>query len=210
MYSVLYGMDNSEFEKNSKRYLEKFDLIDYLDNPVKNFSKGMKQKLSLIKSIQHNPEILILDEPFSGVDPQMRLIIRQILFELKNIGVAIFITSHDLDEIQKIADKIIIIEKGKIIVNKDKKKLFEKNGFHYELKYLNEFQTDIKLFIKSLDFLSIELNEDENIMLINSQKELFFEDIYQIMLKKIKIKEFNRIEESLENIYFQSLKNNEY
>ncbi|MCK9226037.1 MAG: ABC transporter ATP-binding protein [Candidatus Muirbacterium halophilum] len=210
IYSVLYGMNDKDFYNNSKKYLKKFDLIDFMNKPVKTFSKGMKQKLSLIKSIQHNPELLILDEPFSGVDPQMRINIREILLELKEKGITIFTTSHDLGETQKIADKIMIIEKGKIIVNRMKKELLEGDGISYELKYINENNYDMKTIVDSLKFLSVTLNEKENMLIINSEREIYFDEIYKIMAEKIKIKEFNRVEHSLENIYFQSIKNNEH
>ncbi|TYB30769.1 MAG: ABC transporter ATP-binding protein [Candidatus Mcinerneyibacterium aminivorans] len=104
--------------KNSKkiinRYLTEFNLYEKKDVLIKNLSKGMKRKLSLIKSIIHNPRLLILDEPFNGIEPKSRKEIKNKLIRYVSKGNIVFITSHILDEIEKLADEFGIIYNGQI------------------------------------------------------------------------------------------------
>ncbi|MGC8789700.1 MAG: ABC transporter ATP-binding protein [Caldisericum sp.] len=98
-------------------YSERLGLKDYLNKRVYTYSKGTKRKLSLLLSLLLKPQILILDEPMTGLDPISRKNTRDLLFELKENGVGILLTSHDLAEVEKCADRFILINNGKIIAN---------------------------------------------------------------------------------------------
>ena len=114
-YAGLYGLEGAEFEARAELLLKKLELYDFRLKPVKTFSKGMTQKLSLIKALQHKPRLLFLDEPMSGLDPATRIMMREFLLELKkNEKVSVFITSHDLGEVEQLCDSVIILEKGRV------------------------------------------------------------------------------------------------
>jgi ABC-2 type transport system ATP-binding protein len=95
--------------------LELFNLSDWKHKKVKTFSKGMRQKLGIIQSILVDPQILVLDEPQTGLDPKARIEIRKFIKELQNQGKSIFVASHMLHEISEVCDKIALINHGKII-----------------------------------------------------------------------------------------------
>jgi ABC-2 type transport system ATP-binding protein len=91
-----------------------FDLADSFDDQIRTYSKGMRQRASFIKALMNEPELLILDEPFAGLDPEMQEIMRGHLLRLKSEGVTIFFSSHNLYEVNRLCDKIAIIKDGEI------------------------------------------------------------------------------------------------
>ncbi|PEC22633.1 ABC transporter ATP-binding protein [Bacillus cereus] len=96
-------------------YAKQFDLIDKMNSFISSYSKGMKQKLSIISALIHSPTILILDEPLTGVDPISSTIIKNYLKEYAQKGNIVIFSSHILEMVEKLCDKIILINKGKIV-----------------------------------------------------------------------------------------------
>jgi len=113
----LYKMDWSSVDKKAKDLLHLFDLSDYLESRMTTFSKGMRQKVLLIAGMMHNPSILFLDEPLSGLDANAVILVKEILTQLKRSGKTIFYSSHLMDVVEKISDRIMIISKGEMIAN---------------------------------------------------------------------------------------------
>jgi ABC-2 type transport system ATP-binding protein len=113
----LYKMDRSHVDKKVKHLLQLFDLNKYEDSRMTTFSKGMRQKVLLIAGMLHNPSILFLDEPLSGLDANAVILVKEILTQLKRSGKTIFYSSHLMDVVEKISDRIIIINKGELIAN---------------------------------------------------------------------------------------------
>jgi len=95
--------------------LKKFDLYDWKYKKIKTFSKGMKQKLGFMVGIIHEPDLVILDEPQTGLDPESRILMRDFLKQIQSEGKSIIISSHMLNEIREICDKIVLINKGNLI-----------------------------------------------------------------------------------------------
>jgi ABC-2 type transport system ATP-binding protein len=113
----LYGMDQAAIENKGKELLTVFELDSYMDSRMTTFSKGMRQKVLLIAGMIHNPSILFLDEPLSGLDANAVILVKEILTQLKRNGKTIFYSSHIMDVVEKISDRIIIINKGEMIAN---------------------------------------------------------------------------------------------
>jgi ABC-2 type transport system ATP-binding protein len=113
----LYKMDWSSVDKKAKDLLHLFELSDYLESRMTTFSKGMRQKVLLIAGMMHNPSILFLDEPLSGLDANAVILVKEILTQLKRSGKTIFYSSHLMDVVEKISDRIMIISKGEMIAN---------------------------------------------------------------------------------------------
>lgn len=111
VYAVEKGLRNSLTEK----YADLFDLKGDLAAPVSSYSHGMKQKLALIAALVHRPKLLVLDEPFVGLDPKSAHNLKGLMRELCNEGGAIFFSSHVLDVVEKLCDRIAIIKMGKIL-----------------------------------------------------------------------------------------------
>ncbi len=111
----LYKMDSTKVEKKAKNLLHLFELSNNTDSRMTTFSKGMKQKILLIAGMIHNPAILFLDEPLSGLDANAVILVKEILSQLKNTGKTIFYSSHIMDVVEKISDRIVILNKGEVI-----------------------------------------------------------------------------------------------
>jgi ABC-2 type transport system ATP-binding protein len=113
----LYKLDRSQVDKKAKELLELFDLGNYSESRMTTFSKGMRQKVLLIAGMIHNPSLLFLDEPLSGLDANAVILVKEILSQLRKSGKTIFYSSHIMDVVEKISDRIIIINKGEVIAN---------------------------------------------------------------------------------------------
>lgn len=114
-YGASYGLTKQEREMLIPQLLELVNLSDKRDFYVDSLSRGMKQRLCLARCLVHDPELLILDEPASGLDPRARIEMREILKELKSMGKTIIISSHILPELAEMVDEIGVIEHGKLI-----------------------------------------------------------------------------------------------
>lgn len=120
-FSKLQKLKKKDSEEEITRILKRVDLWDVRNRKVKKYSKGMTQRLAIAQALLGNPDILILDEPTSGLDAIGRIKILDLIKELKKDGKTIILNSHILDDVQKVADRGIIIHKGKLIKEWDLK-----------------------------------------------------------------------------------------
>lgn len=121
----LYGMRKADREKKAHALLEQFDLTKAGKRPFKAYSKGMRRKLTIASGIIHSPQILFLDEPTTGIDVESARQIRQLLLELKQNGTTIFITTHYIEDAERICDRISFIVGGKIVADGTVSELME-------------------------------------------------------------------------------------
>jgi len=112
----LRGMNSSDINRRSGELLATVKLEDWKDKRIGKFSKGMKQRLAIAQALLHEPEILILDEPTTGLDPRGMVEVREILKSLKERGYTIFMSSHLLPEVQEICDYVAMIDHGKLVL----------------------------------------------------------------------------------------------
>ena len=113
-YCQIYGMPSALKSKRIDEMLELVELSDRAGDKVSSYSKGMRQKLALARSMLHEPDLLIFDEPTAGVDPTGQIEVRQIILNLAQRGKTIFLSSHNLDEVQRICNRIALIDQGEI------------------------------------------------------------------------------------------------
>lgn len=116
-FAHLYGLSGDEREAAVKRYLEMLGLWDRREEPVGGFSKGMKQKLAIARALLHEPKIVFLDEPTSALDPESAKVVRDFIAELKSEGRTIFLCTHNLDEADRLADRIGVMKQHLIQVD---------------------------------------------------------------------------------------------
>lgn len=114
--ATLKGMDEIEAKKCISEYLEKFDLAASKKKKVKELSKGMQQKAQLITTLVHKPEIVIIDEPFSALDPVNTQMVKDILQEERARGTSIIMCTHQMHQVEELADRIALINKGKTVL----------------------------------------------------------------------------------------------
>jgi len=111
----VYGVSAEDRQERIRKYADAFELTDNLAQPVNEYSHGMKQKLAIISAWLHKPELIIMDEPFVGLDPKAAHILKQMMRELCDNGGAIFFSTHVLEVAEKLCDKVAIIKSGKLI-----------------------------------------------------------------------------------------------
>ncbi|NBI05936.1 ABC transporter ATP-binding protein [Senegalia massiliensis] len=113
----LYGMDYSEADEKAQKLMDLFSIKDVYDGRINSFSKGMKQKVLIISSIINDPDILFLDEPLSGIDANSVLVFKEVLKELAKKGKTIFYSSHIMEVVEKLSDRIILLNDGEIVAD---------------------------------------------------------------------------------------------
>ena len=113
----VYGVPKEEREQRIKEYADLFGLTEDLAQPISAYSHGMKQKLAIISALIHSPRLLIMDEPFVGLDPKAAHELKQIMRRLCDNGSAIFFSTHVLEVAEKLCDKVAIIKGGRLVVS---------------------------------------------------------------------------------------------
>lgn len=113
----MFSVKKKQREVLIQKYAEVFGITDSLGNLISSYSHGMKQKLALIGAFLHSPKLLVLDEPFVGLDPEAAFHLKEFMRELCNQGSAIFFSTHVLEVAEKLCDKVSIIKQGKMVVS---------------------------------------------------------------------------------------------
>ena len=113
----MYGVDKARREERIARYADMLELTDDLAQPVSAYSNGMKQKLAIISALIHEPKLIIMDEPFVGLDPKATHILKGVMRDICNAGGAIFFSTHVLEVAEKLCDRVAIIRQGKLVAN---------------------------------------------------------------------------------------------
>lgn len=113
----LYGMSYEEVDSKAQKLLDIFGIKEVYDSRITSYSKGMKQKVLIISSLIHNPEILFFDEPLSGLDANSVMIFKEIMSSLANQGKTIFYSSHIMEVVEKVSDRIILINSGSVVAD---------------------------------------------------------------------------------------------
>ena len=119
----MYGVSADVRERNIRHYAEMFGMENELNNTIKSFSHGMKQKVALIAALAHEPKVLIMDEPFVGLDPKAIFDMKEVMRNIVKEGGTIFFSTHILDMAEKLCDRVAIVKKGQLIKVGDMKKI---------------------------------------------------------------------------------------
>lgn len=132
-YGVLKGMSESAIEKKLDELLERFNIKEYKNRKLKELSKGNQQKVQFITAIINDPKLLILDEPFSGLDPINVQLFMDVILDLKKKGTSIIFSSHRMEHVELFCEKLVILVHGKPVLQgylKDIKKQYRKKNIH--------------------------------------------------------------------------------
>lgn len=122
------GLSAVEAKKRAGQWLERFELEKWADNKVQDLSKGMQQKVQFIGTILHDPDLLIVDEPFSGLDPVNTKFLKDILLELKKNGKTIILSTHLMEQAEKLCEEICLINKGRVVLKGNLNRIREEHG----------------------------------------------------------------------------------
>lgn len=155
--AMLYGMDKKEFENNLKYFIDKLDLGQILKKQLDKLSGGQKRKVDIVRALLHKPNILILDEPTTGLDPKTRKLVWDTINELrKTTNLTVLLTTHYMEE-ASIADNVVIIDGGKIVAEGSPLTLKNK----YANDYIKAYKYDNSIF-EILDKAKIPYKKEKN------------------------------------------------
>ncbi len=119
----IYGVGSDERKQRFERFASEFDMTDALNGTIASYSHGMKQKLAIIAALVHSPSLLVLDEPFVGLDPKASHTLKAIMHDMCKAGAAIFFSTHVLEVAEKLCNKVAIIKEGRIVACGDMDKV---------------------------------------------------------------------------------------
>jgi ABC-2 type transport system ATP-binding protein len=114
--ATLKGMDERTARAELGQWLERFDLVDYRNKKVQELSKGMQQKAQIIVTLLHDPDLIIIDEPFAGLDPVNTRLVKQILDEQRDSGKAIIMSTHQMYQVEALCNRIVLINRGQTVL----------------------------------------------------------------------------------------------
>jgi ABC-2 type transport system ATP-binding protein len=201
----LYGLSNSVIKERTENLLKIVSLYEHRNRIAGIFSGGMKQRLSLATSIISNPKILFMDEPTTGLDPQSRIAIRQLTKRLNSQGMTIIYTTHDMDEADKICDRITIMDNGRIVADGTSQELKNmiSDGKTIEVE-LESVTPEILSELKKLPYItSVEKSDNLIYIKVKAKDGVFYKLSDFFHRRKIKVDEIKFKEHTLEDVFIQ-------
>ena len=198
-YATLKGMEKKDIDKKLDEWLEKFEITSYKNRKIKELSKGNQQKIQFISAVINDPKLLILDEPFTGLDPINVGLLKKAVKELQNKGCSIIFSSHQMEYIEDFCEKLIILVKGKVVLEgrlKDIKESYAKKNILIK----GDINTDEIKKIKGV--IGVTLEKGEYVVKIESR------DVASKVFAKIKnnnITKYDVEEPSLNEIFIEKV-----
>ncbi len=198
----LKGLSAKKARQEINAWFDKFDIADWWSKKVEELSKGMQQKIQFISTIIHQPKLLILDEPFSGLDPINTNLIKDEIYDLRRNGTSIVFSTHRMEQVEEICENIVLIDRGKNVLEGkvvDIKNRFKENRF--SVVYEGELPPDLRerydVVDHSADKLLVQLEADRS-----SNKLLNY-----LLDHGVYIHAFNEILPGLNEIFIRQVKN---
>ncbi|CUT01731.1 ABC transporter ATP-binding protein [Candidatus Kryptobacter tengchongensis] len=195
-FAQLKGIEKKTALERARYWLKRFGLIDRVNSKIEELSKGNQQKIQIIISILHDPELVILDEPFAGLDPVNQELLKEVLLELRDKGKAIIFSTHQMDQVEKLCDSICLINKGKPVLSgslTEVKSKFGKNTIHIEF----EGDADVLKYLTGVKKVNIYPNYAE----ITLEDGVSSTDVLRELIKYMNLKKFEVKEPSLHSIF---------
>lgn len=197
-FGELHGLPVAQGKTFAAEWLDKMELNDWADHKVEELSKGMQQKIQFSATLIHNPELIILDEPFSGLDPVNVNLIKDIMLDIKKSGKTIIFSTHMMDAAEKLCDDIIMINKGHKVLDGTIESIKQEYGTNsMRLEYSGDVQ-----FLQNSKSIK-NLQEYSNYAEVELQEGRTSNDLLQEILPKLKVKGFTTRQSSLNEIFLQ-------
>ena len=195
-YGVLKSIPEEEIESKLDYWLDRFGISEYKNRKIKELSKGNQQKVQFISAIINDPELLILDEPFSGLDPINVELFKSIILELKKKGTCIIFSSHRMEHVELFCEELVVLVKGKSVLQgklKDIKKKYKKKNLHV----IGDIDIDK---IKSCEGVE-NIDKENNEYIISISSEDYVKSIFKEISKYDNILKFSVEDPSLNEIF---------
>lgn len=199
-FAGLRGMSPARARAEAERWLDRFSLRLFANRKVEELSKGNQQKVQFIVSIIHDPHLVVLDEPFSGLDPVNQILLKDILLELKQRGKAIIFSTHQMDQAERLSDSLCLIDHGRVVLSgsvREVKRRYGSNSVHVE------YEGD-GAFLRLLSGVRSALLY-ENSAELQLENEADPQEILAQMVGKLEIHKFELREPSLHSIFLHAV-----
>ena len=200
-FAELKGMNKEEAIKSIKKWSKELKVEEYLYMPAEKLSKGNQQKIQFLISVIHNPELIVLDEPFSGLDPVNTEILKKVIIELVKRGKYIIMSAHEMHTIEEFCTDIIILNKGKTVLKGNLKEI--KNTYPAN-RVVIESDSDIKDIINDLK-LEIENSHDNYYMIKIDNEKVGYKLLETIVKNKISVTKFEILKPTLNDIFIEKV-----
>lgn len=198
--ATLKGLSRTAAAQQTDYYLEKFNLTDYAERKIEELSKGNQQKVQFIIAVIHQPEIIILDEPFAGLDPLNQLLLKQIITEFQMNGKTVLFSAHQMEQIEKLCSRICLINAGKRILYGDLKEI--KNNYGVK-KFKIQFEGEKS---KLADLIQEKWIIEDSIISGNLSHTTEINDILKKVISRVTVTHVDIEEPSLEQIFIDLVK----
>ena len=200
-FAELKGMKRSEADKTINEWAKRLKVEEYMQQPAEKLSKGNQQKIQFMTAIIHDPELVVLDEPFSGLDPVNTEILKNIIIDLIRNGKYIIMSAHQMATIEEFCSDILILNKGKTVLQGNLKEIKEKypaNRVEIDVKQ------DIESYIKELN-LEIEIETNNNYVIKISDEEKAHKLLNKLVVNGINIDKFEIKKPTLNDIFIEKV-----
>ena len=201
-FAELKGMEQQEAKEAIEKWAKELKVEEYLMMPAEKLSKGNQQKIQFMTAIIHNPELVVLDEPFSGLDPVNTEILKNIIIDLVKKGKYIIMSAHQMATIEEFCSDILILNKGKTVLQgnlKDIKETYPANRVEIDV---NE---NIDAYIKEFKELEIENEKNNQYTIKIKDVEKAHELLNQLVAKGIKVNMFEIMKPTLNDIFIEKV-----
>ncbi len=200
-FAELKGMKKQEAEESIKKWANELKVEEYLQMPAEKLSKGNQQKIQFMTAVIHNPELVVLDEPFSGLDPVNTEILKNIIIDLVKNGKYVIMSAHQMATIEEFCSDILILNKGKTILQGNLKEIKESYPANRVEVNVNQ---DINKYIKEFD-LEIENETNNNYIIKITNEEKAHELLNKLILEGIKVNKFEIKKPTLNDIFIEKV-----
>ena len=200
-FAELKGMKKEEADEAIKNWAKKLKVEEYLDKPAEKLSKGNQQKIQFMTAVIHNPELLVLDEPFSGLDPVNTELLKNIIINLVKEGKYIIMSAHQMSTIEEFCSDILILNKGKTVIKgtlKEIKDTYPANRVQIETN--ENIETDIKKLGFEIENIK---NYSYTVKIFDEQKA--HELLKELVIKGITINKFEIMKPTLNDIFIEKV-----
>ncbi len=199
----LKGLSARDAKKEIGNWMEKFEIADWWDRKIEDLSKGMQQKVQFIATVANRPELLILDEPFSGLDPVNTNLIKQIINELKEAGTTIIFSTHRMEQVEQICDEIVLVDQGKNVLEGS---VADVKRSYKEHKFMISWDGDYNPANDLSEWDVLERKDREAVIKFNGEGE-HLALIRQLINSGVQINSFQEILPSLNEIFIRVVNN---
>ncbi len=196
----LHGLDAAPARQKAQAWSERLEIAGWLDKKVEELSKGMQQKIQFIATLMHDPDFIVMDEPFSGLDPVNAVLLKNVLLELKAKGKTILFSTHQMDQVEKLCDSICLINRGKSVLQGDLKEI----KAHYGKSNVQiEYEGDGN-FLKQTQLVG-SYNNFGNYVEVRLAPGADPQQLLRLVAERSRVNKFELMEPSLEEIFIETV-----